>query len=63
MNPNSSVSYDIAQARIADLRHQARREVLARAARPEPQQPSRSRIPVSLRLRPARRRGVTAAVS
>ncbi len=62
MNPNSSVSYDIAQARSADLRHQARREVLARAARPEPR-PSRSRIPVSLRLRPARRREVTAAVS
>ena len=32
MNPNPSVSYDLAQARIADLRHQARREGLARAA-------------------------------
>ena len=62
MNPNSSVSYDIAQARIADLRHQARREAVARAARPEPQ-PNRSRISVSLRLRAAHRRRVTAAIS
>ena len=62
MNPNSSVSYDIAQARIADLRHQARRAALARAARPEPQ-PNRFRISVSLRLWAARRRRVTAAIS
>ena len=44
MNPSSSVSYDIAQARIADLRHQARREALARG-------PGRSRSPVDSGLR------------
>ena len=32
MHPSSTVSYDLAQARIADLRHQARRDGLARAA-------------------------------
>jgi hypothetical protein len=32
MNPYPSVSYDLAQARIADLRDQARRGSLARAA-------------------------------
>ena len=26
MHPSSTISYDLAQARIADLRHQARRE-------------------------------------
>ena len=61
MNPSTSVSYDIAQARIADLRHQARREALARAARPQ-SQPSRFRTSVS-RFRAAYRRRVTVAVS
>ena len=55
MNPNFNVSYDIAQARIADLRHQARREALARAARPGPQ-PNRFRISVRLRRRAQRPR-------
>ena len=32
MHPSSTVSYDLARARIADLRHQARRDGLARAA-------------------------------
>ena len=32
MNPNTTISYELAQARIADLRHQARREGLVRAA-------------------------------
>jgi hypothetical protein len=57
MNPNSSISYDIAQARIADLRHQSRRESLARAvahsARPDqPRVPGR-RFRSALRHRAA----------
>jgi len=62
MNPSSSISYEIAQARSADFRQHARREAMARTARPEPR-PSRFRIAVSLRLRAARRRRVTAAIS
>ena len=62
MHPNHAIRYELARARITDLRQQARREDLARAARPE-LQPSRPRIPVSLRLRPAYRRRVTAAIS
>ena len=53
MNPNPTVSYDLAQARIADLRHQARREGLARAAA-RSTQPDRTRVPGRLR-RPVRR--------
>jgi hypothetical protein len=58
MNPNSSVSYDIAQARIADLRHQSRRESLARAVahstRPDqPGVPGRPRFRSVLRHRAA----------
>ena len=49
MNPNPTVSYDLAQARIADLRHQARREGLARAAA-RSTQPDRPRVPGRLRL-------------
>ena len=43
MHPSSTVSYDLAQARIADLRHQARREGLARAAA-RSTQPDRTRV-------------------
>jgi hypothetical protein len=60
MYPNHAVSYELAQARIADLRHQARREDLARAARLAPR-PGRPRIPASLRFRPARRHRAAAA--
>ena len=49
MNPNPTVSYDLAQARIADLRHQARREGLARAAA-HSTQPDRPRVPGRLRF-------------
>ncbi len=49
MNPNPTVSYDLAQARIADLRHQARREGLARAAA-RSAQPDQSRVPGRFRL-------------
>jgi hypothetical protein len=49
MNPNPTVSYDLAQARIADLRHQARREGLARAAS-HSIQPNRPRVPGRLRF-------------
>jgi hypothetical protein len=49
MNPNPTVSYDLAQARIADLRHQARREGLARAAA-RSAQPDRPRVPGRFRL-------------
>ena len=51
MNPNPTVSYDLAQARIADLRHQARREGLARAAS-HSIQPDRPRVPGRLRFVP-----------
>ena len=44
MHPSSTVGYDLAQARIADLRHQARREGLARAAA-RSTQPDRMRVP------------------
>jgi hypothetical protein len=58
MNPTSSVSYDIAQARIADLRRQSRRESLARAtaysAGPDqPRVPGRPRFRSVLRHRAA----------
>jgi hypothetical protein len=43
MNPYPSVSYDLAQARIADLRDQARRAGLARAAA-RSAQPERLRV-------------------
>ena len=54
-----AISYELAQARIADLRRQAQRESLARAVAHVPSsapQPGRKRIPVSLRLWPGRRR-------
>ena len=62
MNPSSSVSYDIAQARIADLRHQARREGLARAVALSTQ-PDRPRVAGRLRFRSALRHRVAAAAS
>jgi hypothetical protein len=37
MYPSTAVSYELAQARITDLRHQARRASVARAAQAEPQ--------------------------
>ena len=43
MNPYPSVSYDLAQARIADLRDQARRGGLARVAA-RSAQPDRPRV-------------------
>ena len=49
MNPYPSVSYDLAQARIADLRDQARRDSLARAAA-RSTQPDRPRVPGRFRL-------------
>jgi len=52
MYPSTTVSYDLAQARIADLRHQARRDGLARAARTT--RPDRTRVPGRLH-RPVRR--------
>jgi len=53
--PSTSVSYDIAQARIADLRHQAQRESLARSAMrsAQPRVPGRLRFRSVLRHRPA----------
>ena len=59
MNPNP-VSYDLAQARIADLRHQARHYSLARAAA-HSAQPDRPRVPARFRLRPVRRHRAAAA--
>jgi hypothetical protein len=52
MNPNSSISQDLAQARIGDLRHQARREGLARTVA-RSAQPDRPRVPGRLRFRAA----------
>ena len=49
MFPNSAVSYDFAQARIADLRDQARRGSLARAAA-RSTQPERPRVRGHLRF-------------
>ena len=49
MYPSTTVSYDLAQARIADLRHQARRAGLARAAA-HSTQPDRPRVPGRLRF-------------
>ena len=60
MHPSSTVSYDLAQARIADLRHQARRDSLARAVA-RSVQPDRPRVPGGLRFRPVRRHRATAA--
>jgi hypothetical protein len=46
MNPTYTVSYGLAQARIAELHDQARRQSLAHAARPGQAQPeSQSRAP------------------
>jgi len=62
MNPSSSISYNIAQARIADLRHQARREDLARAVA-RSTQPGRPRVPGRLSLRSVVRHRAAAAAS
>ena len=53
MHPSSTVSYDLVQARIADLRDQARREGLVRASA-RSTQPDRTRVTARLH-RPARR--------
>ena len=50
MNPNPSISYDLTQARIADLRHHARSDGLARAVA-HSTQPDRRRVPGRLRFR------------
>jgi hypothetical protein len=62
MNPNPTVSYDLAQARIADLRHQARRAGLARAVA-RSTQPDRPRVPGSFRFRLVHRHRAAAAAS
>jgi len=62
MNPNSSISRDLAQARIGDLRHQARREGLARAVASSTQ-PDRPRVPGRLRFRSVLRHRAAAAAS
>ena len=56
MYPSTTVSYDLAQARIADLRHQARRDGLARAAA----RTTRPRVPGRLH-RPVRRHRAASA--
>jgi hypothetical protein len=64
MNPSHTISYGLAQARIAELHDQARRQSLARTARSgKPQsasQPRSSRVPGHLRL--IHRRRVTTAI-
>jgi hypothetical protein len=51
MNPSHTISYELAQSRIADLHYQAQRENLARAARSQRIQPRTPRIPRHLHLR------------
>jgi hypothetical protein len=63
MNPSPAISYELARSRIADLRHQARRESLAQAAlaqraalahgarTPQTAQPRKPPVPSRLRLR------------
>lgn len=64
MNPTHTSSYGPAQARIADLHDQARRQGLARAARSARAQsgsrPRSSRVPGHFRL--VHRRRVTTAI-
>ena len=64
MNPTYTVSYGLAQARIAELHDQARRQSLSRAARTgkarSGSQPRSSGVPGHLRL--VHRRRVTAAI-
>jgi hypothetical protein len=62
MYPSSSVSFDIAQARIADLHHQARREDLARTVA-RSAQPDQPRVPARLRFRSVLRHRAAAAAS
>jgi hypothetical protein len=66
MHTSPAISYELAQARIADLRHQARRASLARAAQspaaqsePQPRKPG---VSGRLHLRAAGRHRVTTAI-
>ena len=59
MYPSSSVSHDLAQARIADLRHQARHDGLARTVAHS----TRPRVPGRLRFRSVFRHRAAAAAS
>jgi hypothetical protein len=64
MNTSPAISYELAQARITDLRHQARRASAARAAQSrsaqaEPQ-PRKSLVPGRLHLRAVGRHRVAA---
>jgi len=61
MYPSFSVSYDLARARIGDLRHQARREGLARTVA-RSAQPGRSRVR-GVRVRSVLRHRAAAAAS
>ena len=64
MNPTYTVSYGLAQARIAELHDQARRQSVARAARAGKAQsgslPRSSGVPGHLRL--VHRRRLTTAI-
>jgi len=62
MNPNSSVSHDIAQARIADLRRQSRRESVARAVA-HSTRPDQPRVPGRPRFRSVFRHRAAATAS
>jgi hypothetical protein len=57
MNPSPIISYELAQSRITDLRHQARRESVARAAlartKQQSAQPRKPHLRLRLRLRSA----------
>ena len=64
MNPTHTISYGLAQAHLADLHDQARRQSLSRAAQTGKarygSQPRSSGVPGHLRL--VHRRRVTAAI-
>jgi hypothetical protein len=64
MNATNTISYGLAQARIAELHDQARRQSLARAARSgQAQSASQPRTPrVAGHLRLVHRRRVTTAI-
>ena len=59
---HASPTFELAQARMADLRRQARRESLARAA-VRSAQPDQPRVPARLRLRLVRRHRAAPAAS
>jgi hypothetical protein len=61
MHPSTAISYELAQARITDLRRQAQRASVARAVQAEPQ-PRRPLVHGRIHFRAAGRHRVTTAI-